>query len=125
MSNEIATFKVGDRVILQGLVKAKRLNGRHGTVGLPPNSTNDRCAIDLDLPDAMDPNASSNGIAVRGTNLMREPPLPVEAEEGRARVAGGRLVEEQGRPMSFILDNIRFLVGYLFVEGERISFVKC
>lgn len=118
MSDE-TTFNVGDRVILRGLVRAKRLNGRHGVIGLPLDPSSGRFAIDLDLPDASSSNPS--GIAVKPANLIQEPALPPDAEEKRAQVMGGKLVEEQGRPMSFILDNVRFLVGYLFVEDPGIQ----
>ncbi|KAL7526523.1 hypothetical protein ACHAWF_001804 [Thalassiosira exigua] len=127
MSNanaDTSPFNVGDRVTLQGLVKAKRLNGRHGVVGLSLDSSTGRYAVDLDLPDALDRGASTTGIAVKGANLLREPPLPAEADERRAGVNDGRLVEEQGRPLSFILDNVRFLVGYLFIEDPNIQTIK-
>ena len=117
-------FNVGDRVILQGLVRAQRLNGRHGVVGLPIDPSTGRFPIDLDLPDALTSGSNSSGIAVKPANLMREPPLPSDAEEKRAQVTGGKLVEAQGRPMSFILDNIRFLVGFLFVEDPGIQSIS-
>ena len=58
-------FNVGDRVILQGLVRAQRLNGRHGVVGLPIDPSTGRFPIDLALPDALTSGSNSSGIAVK------------------------------------------------------------
>jgi len=97
-------YKIGDRVVLQGLKSAAVLNGRHGTIADTWESAEtQRYPVDLDLYDPR----KGGAVAVKVANLKKEPPIPAELEEKRAPVAKGVLSEEHGRAVSFICSTMR------------------
>eukprot|EP00563_Minutocellus_polymorphus_P012726 CAMPEP_0181060728 /NCGR_PEP_ID=MMETSP1070-20121207/22131_1 /TAXON_ID=265543 /ORGANISM="Minutocellus polymorphus, Strain NH13" /LENGTH=574 /DNA_ID=CAMNT_0023140613 /DNA_START=255 /DNA_END=1980 /DNA_ORIENTATION=+ len=103
-AQKMSPYKIGDRVVLQGLKSAAVLNGRHGTIADTWESAEtQRYPVDLDLYDPR----KGGAVAVKVANLKKEPPIPAELEEKRAPVAKGVLSEEHGRAVSFICSTMR------------------
>jgi hypothetical protein len=117
--DEKKSFHIGDRVILHNLRNFARLNGRHGVVASSCDETTQRYGVDLDLPDPKHPKA----LVVKAVNLLPEPKIPTDAAETRAGTQNGLLVEEHGRDVSFVLDTVRFLVGFCLLKDPDIQYL--
>lgn len=104
----MSSFSKGDRVILDGLQSAAYLNGMHGCVAEDLNEAG-RHVVDLDL--LLEP---PKRLRIKPSNLRQEPPI---SSKRRADVAGGSLIEQEGRALSLLLDCMR-LVTASFVEPE-------
>ena len=111
---EDTIFQIGDRVILQGLKKAAQWNGRHGAITGELTKAG-RYPVDVDLwdPESM----AATSLAVKLQNLKREPAIPPDTE--RATVTQGILTEDYGRPLSYMLDLVRFLAARFFFGPEH------
>ncbi|KAG7362116.1 hypothetical protein IV203_025782 [Nitzschia inconspicua] len=118
-------FRVGDRVVLQGLSKAPHLNGRHGHIGFKPCEDPERLPVHLDLLDPHQPK-----LAVKPQNLRREGRIiryvddkddTNIAEPQNANVSNGCIEESYGRPLCLLLDTLRYLSAKELVGDKSIQ----
>lgn len=131
---------MGDRIVIHGLKQAQHLNGRHGFIGGEPDEQTGRLPVDFDLVDP-----SVGRVMVQPANLKREVTIMddgrqlVGKESGssssqaksdtkicvdplhKSGVENGILVEEEGRPLSLILDAIRFMAGSVLFQDPNIQ----
>lgn len=110
-------FNVGDRVTLHGLRTAAHLNGRHGHIGSAGRTENGRYAVNVDLLDPSTPTVSA-----KPQNITRESAVISRAEgEERAGACGGCIEEKYGRPLSAILDSVRFITATHLLMADGIN----
>ena len=64
-------YQIGDRIILQNLVGAAHLNGRHGCIAAAYDKKTSRYPVDLDLPNRASPGGPSKPLAVKEGNLSK------------------------------------------------------
>lgn len=109
-------FQIGDRVVLDGLKKMKRLNGRHGVVASTLDAETGRYRVYMDLLDQLPV------VTAKPQNLVHEAAISPTAVEQRSAVENGCLVETQGRAFSIILDTVRYLVAYCLHHDPAIQY---
>jgi hypothetical protein len=105
------SLEVGDRIVLQGLVNATHLNGRHGCIVTPLNSDG-RFGVDIDV--------DSQRRAIKPVNLAREE----EEDDGLTIVqaVNGVLPEHpHGRAASYLLDLMRVNAAYHYSDDGEIT----
>jgi hypothetical protein len=108
-------FHAGDRVVLHGLVKMKRINGNHGVIAGELDETTGRYRVFMDLLDQLP------AVTAKPANLKREASPDDSMSTERAQVMQGCLVETQGRAFSLVLDVVRYLVAYVLHEDPEIQ----
>lgn len=108
VKKQAGPYRIGDRVVLDGLKTATELNGRHGTIADTWDSDEgQRYPVDLDLYDPR----KGGAVSVKATNLKKEGEISKELEGTRAPVDKGVLSEEHGRAVSFICSTMRSSVA--------------
>ena len=102
-------LEVGDRVVLQGLVNATHLNGRHGSIASPLDSG--RFGVDIDV--------DSQRRAIKPVNLRRE----VEDDDLIVVQAVNGVLPEHphGRAASYLLDLMRVNAAYHCSDDGEIT----
>lgn len=111
--DEQHVFHAGDRVVIHGLVKMKRINGSHGVIAGELDETTGRYRVFMDLLEQLP------AVTAKPANLKRE--ASPDGSMERAQVMLGCLVETHGRAFSLVLDVVRYLVAYVLHEDPEIQ----
>lgn len=91
-------FQIGDRVVLQKLVGAAELNGRHGVIAAPYDKKTSRYPVDLDL-------FHNKPLAVKEGNLAKEGPAPPPKD--MPSIVNGCLEPHHAKACGFIFHVMR------------------
>jgi len=87
--------------------------GMHGTVA-QVDAQEGMVSVDMDL--------SATRLRLHNTMLKREPPISETAQQRRAQVQGGRLVEVEGRAMDLVVNCLRYIAAQIFMSlGEEVQ----
>lgn len=109
-------FQIGDRIILQNLVGAAALNGRHGCIASNFDKKTQRYPVDLDLPNRG--NNTKGPLTVKENNLSKEPAVAVS--EDMPDLIGGCLEPKHAKVASFIFHVLRVSCSQT-LKGETSS----
>ena len=105
--DESLPYQIGDRIILQNLVGAANLNGRHGCIASAYDKKTSRYPVDLDLPNRPSPGGPSKPLAVKEANLSKEPVVKPDDLEDMPALLNGCLEPAHAKVASFIFHVLR------------------